>query len=114
MTGQMMTGNSDLASTATSSTSDLSAVQQCTYSSICNSWIHNKTVYGPNDAYKASIPVFADTQESVSLVLQGQPLVAAGGVVMRMSVSASDHQYYIDFPTITGKNKIGEKYVMSF
>jgi len=35
-------------------------------------------------------------------VLQGQPLVAAGGVVMRQSRSTADLRSYVDFPMLTG------------
>lgn len=35
-------------------------------------------------------------------MLAGQPLVAAGGVVMRLAKDTSDGQHYVDFPTLVG------------
>ena len=94
--------NANVANAASASTS--SHAMQCTYSSICNSWVSNKSSYsgGKDEHYSVSIPAFADTQVSVALVLEGQPLVAAGGVVMRLSKSIADHSHYIDFPMLTG------------
>jgi len=97
-----------LASTSTSSTS--AQQMQCSYSAICTSWVTNKSTYATTAAslsYSASIPVFADTQRYVSLVLDGQPLVAAGGVVMRMAKEQQPGaQHFIDFPMLIGEHMI--------
>ena len=76
----------------------------CSYSSICSSWVVNKSTYVQKDVtgYHVNVPVFADTEHTVALVLQGQPLVAAGGVVMRQSRSTADLRSYVDFPMLTG------------
>jgi hypothetical protein len=80
---------------------------QCAFSSSCVSWVYNRTLY-PSDGISAgyaahsSAPIFADTEDFVGLVLDGQPLVAAGGVVMRLSKNIADNQYYVDFPMLVG------------
>ena len=69
---------------------------------------YNKSTYANGDAnYHASIPVFANTSTNVTvvIVLQGRPIVAAGGVVMRLAKEGDDSQnvYDMDFPMLTGE-----------
>ena len=94
--------NAPLAQTSVASASADEMV--CSYSSICSSWVVNKSTYVQKDVtgYHVNVPVFADTEHTVALVLQGQPLVAAGGVVMRQSRSTADLRSYVDFPMLTG------------
>lgn len=80
------------------------ADMQCNYSPICSSWISNKTHFAPSSFLSSpstrSIPAFADTERFVRHVLDGQPLVAAGGIFMR--VYAIGQQRFVDFPMLVG------------
>jgi len=88
----------------------------CVYAPSCTTWVQNKSesaalvlplsstattthtqYYGHNN-----IPAFADTEHQVALVLDGQPIVAAGGVVMRLAKDTARAQHYVDFPTLVG------------
>lgn len=106
--------NSDASSTtcssepsSTATTGYDSSLLQCKYNAICSSWVSNKTLYssvsGSYFSASTSIPSFADTSRYVKNILDGQPLVAAGGVIMRVSMdTSSSEQRYVDFPMITG------------
>jgi len=88
------------------STSFGSSPEQCSFSTSCTSWVYNRSAYnqegGDSSPYHVSLPSFADTQERVALVLDGQPLVVAGGAIMRMSKDTSNGQHLVDFPMLVG------------
>ena len=84
---------------------------RCNYNPICTSWVSNKTdLLNPSSSsgasYSASIPSFAETTQYVRHVLDGQPLVVAGGVIMRASQAVDDATLrYVDFPMLVGNQR---------
>ena len=82
---------------------------QCPYSSVCFSFIVNRTNIGYS-APNAIAPVSTSntnipTADGIRILLAGQPLVVAGGVTMRLFQDSQNSQpvtYSVDFPHMVG------------
>lgn len=93
-------GDQPLPSAPAADTAAAKAQAACTYSFACTAFVANKTAAPQRSA--AEVPAYASSSRSAQLVMQGQPIVAAGGVFMRLYHDLADQRYYVDFPALTG------------
>ena len=76
---------------------------QCSYDFTCTTVISNKSLITGYSSDSHVIPYIQTASGGVKLVLDGQPLVIAAGIQMRMYSSQADNNaQFVDFPTLVG------------
>ena len=75
---------------------------RCIYDATCTTIVSNKSTMPGYSSYSSVIPYIKAASGGVRLILDGQPLVLAAGIQMRMYYSVADSAHFVDFPTLVG------------
>ena len=86
-----------------------SLARYCPFSYACDTWVLNRSVASPTYLPSTTPPIASATGPlplggGVYVALSGQPLVVAGGALMRMRIQLKSDKlaYSVDFPQLVG------------